>query len=53
MESFWATLKRELIDRQEWNTIEEIRNALFLYIESYYNRRRLQSSPGYPSPLDF
>ena len=53
MESFWATLKRELIDRQEWKTIEEVRNALFLYIEGYYNRRRLHSSLGYQSPLDF
>jgi transposase InsO family protein len=53
MESFWATLKRELIDRQEWKTVEEVRNALFLYIEGYYNRRRRHSSLSYQSPLDF
>lgn len=53
MESFWATLKRELIDRKKWTTMEELKDAIFLYIEVYYNRKRRHSALGYQSPLDF
>jgi putative transposase len=53
MESFWSTLKRELIYRREFQTHEQARREIFEYIEARYNRQRLHSSLGYLSPLDF
>ena len=52
-ESFWATIKRELIDRQAWPTIAGLRTAVFNYIEGWYNTRRLHSSLGYMSPAEY
>lgn len=52
-ESFMATLKTELIDRQPWPTRRAARRALFDWIEGFYNRRRLHSALGYQSPVDF
>lgn len=52
-ESFFATLKRELVDRARWRTREEARTAIFMYIESWYNRHRRHSSLGYVSPIDY
>jgi transposase InsO family protein len=49
-ESFFATLKRELIHRRRWRSVVELRNALFEYIEVFYNRRRLHSSIDYKTP---
>jgi len=49
-ESFFATLKVELIDRRVWTSQLELRAALFDYIETFYNRRRLHSSIGYKTP---
>jgi len=49
-ESFFATLKGELIHRQSWRDVHEVRQAAFEYIEVFYNRRRLHSSLGYKSP---
>lgn len=51
-ESFFATLKTELVYRRRWSTRLELRNALFDYIETFYNRRRLHSSLGYRAPAE-
>jgi putative transposase len=53
MESFWATLKTELIHQQHYATPEEARQSIFEYIEVFYNRKRLHSSLGYQSPESF
>ena len=52
-ESFFATLKTELVRDADWAPREEARCALFWYIEMWYNRRRRHSSLGYLSPLEF
>lgn len=49
-ESFFATLKTELVYQQRWATRVELRAALFDYIETFYNRRRLHSSLDYRTP---
>ncbi len=51
-ESFFATLKTELVYQRRWNTRLELRNALFDYIETFYNRRRLHSSLDYRTPAE-
>jgi putative transposase len=53
IESFWSSLKHELVYRQRFGSRAQARSAIFDYIESFYNRRRLHSSIGYQSPLDF
>jgi len=53
MESFWATLKCELIHLQRYATRAQARQSIFEYIEVFYNRRRLHSSLGYVSPDSF
>ena len=53
MESFWSTLKTELVYRKEYATREEARRSIFEYIEVFYNRVRLHSSLGYKSPEAF
>jgi len=52
-ESFFSTLKRELVYRENFKTREEAKQKLFEYIEVFYNRKRRHSSLGYLSPLDF
>lgn len=52
-ESFFATLKTELIDRQPWPTRRAARQAIFDWIEGFYNRQRLHSALGYQSPVAF
>ena len=53
MESFWATLKREMIYRRNFATRSDAYRAIFEYIEVFYNRERIHSSLGYLSPVDF
>ena len=53
MESFWSTLKLELIYRYEFATHAQIRAAVFDYIEAFYNRQRAHSALGYLSPSAF
>jgi putative transposase len=53
MESFWSTLKHELVYRRNFQTRSEARQAIFDFIEVFYNRKRLHSSLGYLSPIDF
>ena len=52
-ESFFATLKKELVHHEVYETRTEARASLFEYIEVFYNRQRLHSSLGYVSPTDF
>lgn len=53
MESFWSTLKLELIYRRQFDNAAQVRQAVFEYIEVFYNRQRLHSALGYRSPADF
>ncbi len=52
MESFFATLKHECANRV-YGTIKEARQALFYYIEAWYNRRRRHSSLDFASPMQY
>jgi transposase InsO family protein len=52
-ESFWATLKTELVNHEHYTTHEQARASIFEYIEVFYNRKRLHSSLGYLSPEAF
>ena len=49
-ESFFATLKKELVHRRSWTTRTLLHDALFDYIEVFYNRRPLHSTIGYKTP---
>jgi len=53
MESFWSTLKTELVNHQHYATHAQARQSIFEYIEVFYNRRRLHSALGYLSPEAF
>lgn len=52
-ESFFHTLKTELIYWDKYHSREEAKRSIFEYIEINYNRRRLHSSLGYLSPVEF
>ena len=52
-ESFFATIKRELIDTRAWPTRAGLQAAVFDYIEGWYNTRRLHSTLGYLSPAAY
>jgi putative transposase len=52
-ESFFSSLKLELVNRQSWATRAQARSAIVDYIEVFFNRRRLHSSLGYLSPADY
>lgn len=53
VESFNGTIKTELINRKKWRTREEARAAIYKYIETWYNSKRLHSTLGYMSPVEF
>lgn len=53
MESFWSSMQIELLDRKRWKTRLELSNAMFDYIEIFYNRQRRHSSLDYVSPVEF
>ena len=53
MESFWATLKTELVHHQHYATHAQARASIFEYVEVFYNRKRLHSALGYQSPDTF
>jgi transposase InsO family protein len=52
-ESFFATIKRELVETRPWPTRAGLERAVFDYIEGWYNTRRRHSSLGYKSPAAF
>ena len=53
VESFFGSLKQELVFHQKYPTRFHARQSLFEYIERFYNRRRLHSTLGYKSPADY
>ncbi len=53
MESFFGTVKEECVERQTYLTRQEARQALFSYIETFYNRKRRHSALGYVSPMAY
>ena len=52
-ESFFKTLKRELVKDHNYKNREEARQEIFKYIELYYNPKRMHSTLGYQSPLAY
>ncbi len=52
-ESFFATLKKELIHGRSWPTKAEMRTEIFEYVEVFFNRRRRHSTLGMLSPADY
>jgi len=52
-ESFFATLECELLDREPLRTRKQAHEAIFDFIEAWYNTRRRHSSIGYLSPAAF
>ncbi len=53
IESFWATLKEECVEKTVFSSRNEAKIAIFEYIEVYYNRKRRHSSLAYMSPFDY
>jgi putative transposase len=52
-ESFNATLKKELIHLHVWSGLKKVRQAVFEYVETYYNRKRIQKKLGYLTPVEY
>jgi putative transposase len=53
MESFWGSLKNDLVHHVRFATREQARNAITEYIEIFYNRQRKQARLGYLPPAAF
>lgn len=53
MESFWGALQLELLDTKVWRTRDELANAIFEWIECWYNIERRHSSIGMLTPVVF
>ena len=53
MESFFKTLKTELVYQQHYKTREQAERSIFQYVEVFYNRKRRHSSLDYQSPAEF
>ena len=53
MESFFALLQRNVLDRQRWSTRAELRLAIVTWIERTYNNRRRQAALGRLTPVEF
>lgn len=52
-ESFFSTLKRELVNRYSWPAKADARAAIFEWIEVFYNRQRLHTTLNYASPQEY
>ena len=52
-ESFFATIKKELVHRRSWPTREELRREVFDYVEIFYNATRRHSTLGMLSPARY
>lgn len=53
MESFWGTLKQELVYHQRYRTRQAAKDSITEYIEVFYNRQRRQAKLGFLSPVAF
>lgn len=53
MESFFGTLKKELVHDEDYHTREQAKSSIFEFIEGFYNTTRRHSSLGYQSPAHF
>jgi putative transposase len=53
MESFYKTLKSELMSERKFSTAEEAKRAIFEYIEMFYNTKRIHSALGYKTPQEY
>ena len=53
MESYFHSLKAELIRGRKFNTMDELRYALNSYINHFYNKKRLHSGIGYCAPIEY
>lgn len=53
IESFWATLKKECVEKTIFSSRDEAKKVVFECIEVYYHRKRHHSSLGYLSPVDY
>ena len=53
MESFWSTLKTELVPQAPFENLTQARTAIFEYIHLFYNPKRLHSALGFQSPVDY
>jgi putative transposase len=52
-ESFFGTLQLELLDTRTWATRQELANAIFEWVEGWYNPHRRHSALGYHSPVNY
>ena len=52
MESFWSSMQIELLNRKKWRTRLDLANAIFDYMEIFYNRQRRHSQLGYSTPIE-
>jgi putative transposase len=52
MESFWARMQTELLDRKKWRTRIELGNAIFEYLEIFHNRQRRHSALAMRTPIE-
>ena len=52
MESFWSSMQIELLNRKKWRTRVDLANAMFEYIEIFYNRTRRHSQLAYATPIE-
>ena len=53
IESFWGRMQTELLNRKKWNTRIELANAIFEYLEIFYNRQRRHSALGMLTPIEY
>ena len=53
MESFFASLKKELVHHEDYRTRAQARASIFEYIEAFYNPKRRHSSLGFVSPAEY
>jgi putative transposase len=53
MESFWARMQVEPLNRKRWSTRLQLANTIFEYLEIFHNRRRRHSSLGMLSPIEY
>jgi transposase InsO family protein len=52
MEPFWSSMQIELLNRKKWRTRVDLANAIFDYIEIFYNRQRRHSQLIYSTPIE-